>query len=349
MGSGHLASAAFGDATGVATSTRATTAPMTAGLGRRLLDICTRVAKSPDFAHAIEEIVTGCVGVEGASRCTFLLLDQAHDELEIAADCSEPAAVPIVTGVRVRLDRWPAVRAVLASRQARVLHSSEPGLSAGEWRLIVKMAESSVLVVPLTAEAEAIGGLFLFGRSPDTFANIDPEAGALLSNHLGLALANARALERSRRATTTRAALFRITQAAISGVDQGLLLGEVIQAAVDVVGCDACTVEIWHPDTDEVETVALRVSGDQACGLPLYARVDLAGLFSLRSALHHQSTVQTHPMQLGVTETELDVMRRLGAQTLLIVPMVVRGDALGALMFASRRQRAFDAEAMELA
>jgi diguanylate cyclase (GGDEF)-like protein len=314
-----------------------------------LLGISRAAAVAPDWTSALNAVASTCVGLQGAIRCTILLWDQAHDELEVGADRSLPGAAPITTGVRVALERWPAFRETILSRVPMVVVDDDPRLSPGERKLMSGVGAASLLVIPLWQRDEALGLLLLFGRLPDAFTPAHAVLGREIGSIAAASLGNARVLERGRRIESAQAALFRVSQAAISLHDRSVLLREIVAATRDALACDACAVEIWRRDTDEIETVAFQCATERDLRELTSRRYGLSDFRNLRFALEQQTALQVHPSQYGISTAELDELRGLNAESMLIVPMTIGGDTLGALTMTSRKQRAFDRDALTFA
>ena len=316
---------------------------------RQLFKATAKAAHAPDFAQAVQAVAASCLGLAGATRATVLLRDDTNGVLENGGDCTEPGVAPFALGSRIGLDRWPSVSAALTARQARLVDAAEPGLTPTERHLMAGIGAGQLLVIPLAQESTAFGVLLLCARIAGTFDSVDQATMDDIAAATGSALASARMRERDRRMTASRAALLRVSQAAISASDQATMLEEITRSASDVVSCDVCAIYGWHPDSGAVEMIAAHAPGPDGAPAKLFQHADLADFPSMRSAVTSQSIVHLHPDTPDLAPAEQAAMTRHQVKNLLLVPMVVSGQAVGAIAFAARRPRAFDRDAIELA
>lgn len=314
----------------------------------QLLKISKIAVANAEWPDVLQEIAAASVGIAGADRVALILWDAPHDEYEIAADAWSGATTDSAVGLRVPEANWAAGRACASSRESAVLSACDfPGLTPAQVEA-ARRAGSGMLLLPLSVGKDLLGFAVLL-REGAMFTIDEIRVGAELSEQLAPAIANARVLDRSRRQSDAQAALFRISQVAISIHDQQTVLREIAKATASVLNCDCCAIELWHRDADEMETVTRECGPERLGSDVLPGRYTLRDHRSLRFALENQTPLQVHPDQVGLTEAELESLNRTGHQSRLIVPMVIAGDTLGAIALSSRRPRAFDSDALSLA
>jgi diguanylate cyclase (GGDEF)-like protein len=164
------------------------------------------------------------------------------------------------------------------------------------------------------------------------------------------AIHNARLLTESRRLAEERAAMLRVGQAAISSLDLSRVLREIAAAAVGVAGSERCGILLWRPETDDVELAADEtIAAWRSARLP-GARTHLAEWPSARWVLTQRSPLVADGFAADspASESKHEWMWLDGAKSVLMAPLTIGDDCLGAMVLAARQARVFDEGATRL-
>jgi excisionase family DNA binding protein len=133
-----------------------------------------------------------------------------------------------------------------------------------------------------------------------------------------------------------------------SRLDQGELLAEIARHVTRLCGCHTCEILEYQQDEDAVRVLA---EYDASGG-----RRPTAGVFALtelpvtRRVLEEQLAIVVNADQRGADPAEVALMRRYGEKSILMLPLVFRGRAIGLLEACDReRARSYSAQELRLA
>ncbi len=133
-----------------------------------------------------------------------------------------------------------------------------------------------------------------------------------------------------------------------SRLDQGELLAEIARHVTRLCGCHTCEILEYQPDEDAVRVLA---EYDASGG-----RRPTAGVFALtelpvtKRVLEEQLAIVVNADQRGADPAEVALMRRYGEKSILMLPLVFRGRAIGLLEACDReRARSYSAQELRLA
>jgi diguanylate cyclase (GGDEF)-like protein len=138
-----------------------------------------------------------------------------------------------------------------------------------------------------------------------------------------------------------QAILLRVSQAATSSLASGDVLTEVARASIGLAGAEACGVELWRPESDEMEVVAEVTVPDWPGAAEPGSRFPLERWPAVREALMGTQPVRfagddpalIHPTHGRLLDHEVG--------TALFVPMLAGREYVGLLCLYSRQPEAF--------
>ncbi|RIK45793.1 MAG: hypothetical protein DCC58_05315 [Chloroflexi bacterium] len=237
---------------------------------------------------------------------------------------------------------FPAENRVLATQRPTVEQIDEPGISPDVVADLRAMGKEQTLVSPLLAHGEVLGVFAVwspFDQTPFSAADID--AAAIISQQAGLAIYNARLLADARNTAAEQAALLRVSQASVSSTDMTEVLVAIARAALGVAGAEACGVDLWHADTMEVEVVSEETIDDWPGACPAGTRYQIAEYPTMLSVFRDQRPLVLSSDAPDVPEDMRDWFFTDDTHSVLIYPLMIGAECLGALNMYSRKPRAF--------
>jgi len=113
-----------------------------------------------------------------------------------------------------------------------------------------------------------------------------------------------------------------------------------------VTGADDCTLSTWDIEHDRIATFGFQPLERADEIQPLF---DLADYPETRRVLEQQVTVVLDIDDPGADGAEVEYLRSVGHRSLLMLPLVARGESVGLVELTSSRHRAFRAREIELA
>ncbi len=207
------------------------------------------------------------------------------------------------------------------------------------------------MAVPLKIGDRVIGALDVQSTSVDAFTQDDLAVLETLADQIAVAVDNSRTYELVRSAVQeTRArvqeltTLYTVSQTMTSAP---LQMKEIAESAamtlVEVTGyMNSCSVAVYDPDTDLMRTIAdLQVENGQKRFTENPSIWDFS-LDDYPATKRVFETIQPLVVQAEEHESdpaELDYMKEVGAQTLLVLPLAAKGQSFGVIEMESRDQK----------
>ncbi len=216
---------------------------------------------------------------------------------------------------------------------------------------------TAMLVTGLRRRDETIGTLVFYYRRPHLFSDHELSAASTLANLSATAVANADLLTAQARMAEERAFVAEVSAVLASSLDYELTLKNVAAAAVprfadwcaiDILGSDGQLERLatTHADPAKVqwaEELRKRYPQDRDAGATEVVRTQTPQLYPEISGDMLADALESDPEYLAI-------IRELGLTSLICVPLVARGRALGAITFvAAESGRHYDEEDLEVA
>jgi PAS domain S-box-containing protein len=323
-----------------------------------MAEASTVLASSLDYATTLDHVARLAVSTL-ADYCVVDALDDRDGMRRVAATHADPAKEPLVQRLR-ELEPHP----YMTARVSRVIATGEPDVVAdldleraagtivdpARRELIRALGARSYIVVALRARGSTLGTMtFVSAESGRRYHRADVELARELGQRAGVALDNARLHESERRAraaaeTAERRAAFLSSASAVlaSSLDYETTLRAVADLAVPFVA-DWCSVDVIEAD-GTVRRVALAhadpAKADIARAASTYppdphGRHPRSTVLRTGRSVLIPEVVESALAQVAGDEEYLRVLRALAYRSVMIVPLAVRGETIGALTFAT--------------
>lgn len=289
-----------------------------------------------DLDNLLEALVERTREALGADICAVLLREDDRPELAVRAVAGDDgqldrsARFPIGSGLAGRVAAEGRPLLLDEVDEARGLEP--PGIAA----------LASGFGVPLVARGIVLGVLVVGTRAPRRFDEDAVELLRLAGDRLAVAIEHARSFEAERRARERLEHLQTVTDAALAHLELDELLAVLLPKVRAILRADTCAVLLLDEETDElVARAALGIEEEVEQGV----RIPVGQGFAGRVA------AQRTPIVLGdVDQAHVlnPILREKGLKSLLGVPLLVRGEAIGVLHVGTLVHRDFDRRDIEL-
>jgi signal transduction histidine kinase len=266
--------------------------------------------------------------------CAILLLDEATNELVARAALGIEEEVE--QGVRVPVGGGFAGR-IAAEKRPVILDDVDHAHVLNP--LLREKGIKSMLGVPLVVEGDVRGVLHVGSLRPRAFHHEEVELLQLVADRAALTIEHARLFEAERAARERIEHVQAVTDAALAHLEVNELLNVLLPRIRDILRTDTCAVLLLDAETNElVARAALGIEEEVGVRIPLGAG------FAGRIA------EEARPMVIDVDEYPVynPILRRKKLKSMVGVPLLVRGAALGVLHVGTHSPRQFTQDEVEL-
>ena len=266
--------------------------------------------------------------------CAILLLDDQTNELVARAALGIEEEVE--QGVRIPVGGGFAGR-IAAEKRPVILDDVDHAHVLNP--ILREKGIKSMLGVPLVVEGEVRGVLHVGSLVPRAFDEDEVELLQLVADRAALAIEHARVFEAERAARERIEHVQAVTDAALAHLEVNELLHVLLPRIREILRTDTCAVLLLDEETNElVARAALGIEEEVGVRIPLGAG------FAGRVA------AEARPMVIDVDEYPVynPILRQKRLKSMIGVPLVVRGVALGVLHVGTLEPRVFRRDEVEL-
>jgi signal transduction histidine kinase len=275
--------------------------------------------------------------VLAVDTCAVLLLDEATNEL--AARAAVGIEEEVEQGVRIPVGGGFAGR-VAASKQAVTLDDVDHADVLNP--ILRQKGIKSMLGVPLLVGSRVLGVLHVGTLVPRTFNEDDVELLQFVGDRAAVAIDHARAFEAESRARQRLEHVQAVTDAALAHLELDELFAVLLPRIRDILDADTCAVLLLDEETDELAArAAVGIEEEVEQGV----RIPLGGGFAGRVAASKQPVILDDVDHADVLNP---ILRQKGIKSMLGVPLLVDGNALGVIHVGTLVHRRFVADDVEL-
>jgi len=269
--------------------------------------------------------------------CAFLLLDDETNELVARAAIGIEEEVE--QGVRIPVGRGFAGR-VAAGRRPVILDDVQHADVLNP--ILREKGIRSMLGIPLLFADRMLGVLHVGVLTRRQFDADDVELLQLAGDRAAIAIEHARAFDAERRARRQVENVQVVTDAALAHLELGELFTVLLPRIRDILDADTCAVLLVDEPTDElVARAAVGIEEEVEQGV----RIPVGRGFAGRIAAERRPVVLPDVDHADVLNP---ILREKGIKSMLGVPLVVGGEALGVIHVGTLVPRRFAAEDVEL-
>ncbi|HUQ23198.1 MAG TPA: GAF domain-containing protein [Gaiellaceae bacterium] len=301
-----------------------------------------RALTDPTLAHVeLEELLLALLlrtrDLLGVDTSAVLLLDEEANEL--VARAAVGIEEEVERGVRIPVGVGFAGR-VAAERRPVILDDVDHADVLNP--ILREKGIKSMLGVPLLMGGEPIGVLHVGALAPRLFTAEDVELLQLAADRAALAIEQARALEAERSARTRLEHLQAVTDAALAHLGVDPLLQVLLPRIRSILDADTCAVLLLDEEKQElVARSAVGIEEEVERGV----RIPMGRGFAGRVAAQRQPVILDDVDHADVVNP---ILREKGIKSMLGVPLLLGGKAIGVLHVGVLQPRLFTAEDSQL-
>ena len=320
-------------------------------LAQALGDISSVLNSTLDLDQVLDRILETMGRVVPHDAANIMLVDSATGAVHIARSAGYDLISP-------ELGKQMATLRVSIQDVPNLMHMAETGepvfvgdiQNSLDW---VKLGNErwlgSYAAAPIQVKGQALGFLNLNSATPGFFTQAHAERLRAFANQAAIAIENARLFQETQQRNQRLALVNEISVA----INQRIELDDVLQAAVGGLVRVLNVSQVGLALFDEKRQHLIVRAEQVAAGNPPAVGVELpiAGNWSVQRILETKSHLaigdaQNDPLMANVRD--LMIQRRV--QSVLLVPLIIRGDVMGTLGFdAIEAPRKFTPEEIELA
>src|SRR3954469_23731578 len=268
--------------------------------------------------------------------CAILLLDEETNGLVARAALGIEEEVE--QGIRIPVGGGFAGR-IAAEKRPVVLEDVDHGHVLNP--ILREKGIKSMLGVPLVVEGNVRGVLHVGSLVPRAFEDEEVELLQLVGDRAALAIEHARLYEAERAARERIEHVQAVTDAALAHLEVNELLQVLLPRIREILDTDTCAVLLLDEHTNElVARAALGIEEEVEQGV----RIPFGAGFAGRVA------AEARPMVIDVDTYEIynPILRQKGTKSMLGLPLLVRGFALGVLHVGTLTPRRFTRAEVDL-
>jgi signal transduction histidine kinase len=266
--------------------------------------------------------------------CAILLLDEETNELVARAALGIEEEVE--RGVRIPVGAGFAGK-IAAEKRPVILDDVDESDVLNP--ILVEKGIKSMLGVPLIVQGHVLGVLHVGSLALRDFEQDEVELLQLVGDRAALAIEHARLFEAERAARERIEHVQAVTDAALAHLEVEELLNVLLPRIRDILNADTCAVLLLDEQTNElVARAALGIEEEVGVRIPLGAG------FAGRVA------AEGRPLAIDVDDYPVvnPILREKRLKSMLGMPLLVQGTALGVLHVGSLSKRDFTRDEVEL-
>jgi diguanylate cyclase (GGDEF)-like protein len=305
---------------------------------------------SLDKQIVLTEVAQACLGIPGTECCTIFSLDLEADEMIVEADVAIPDWPGVVEpGTRFPLVPGAAEFKAIAHRVPIVVEADDPDLIQEDRSVMAEYGMRSIVIIPVWVSNQNTGVIYFASRALRTFDDKAIKLGMEVGTQVALALQNAALLAESRRYAEDQSALLRVSRAVATSTNLHDVMNEVALASLAIAGAQCCEIELYTPESDETETVAVQSLPLWARGTtPLGKRFQLADWPATKQVIETRTAMIVDPASDILGGKERRLLLGENENSALFVPMVLGDRCLGIVGCYAAVKNAFSEDSIRL-
>ncbi|MBI5671566.1 MAG: GAF domain-containing protein [Chloroflexi bacterium] len=199
---------------------------------------------------------------------------------------------------------------------------------------------TAFVVIPMTVGGQVIGTFELeVLDGPRRFASEQMELGQIIANQAAIAVQNTNLLEQTLVRTRELETLLEAAQATSLTLNLDEVFQSVVALMLHALDMDDCAVMLWD-NVENVLEVEVEVNrfGDPRRTVPHGTVYNLREYPARLKALQEREVIVIRADNPGADATELDLLRRNGDQLRVLIPLIVRDQAIGLAQVETQMQ-----------
>ncbi len=310
-------------------------------------------ASSLDLNFVLETVTWEMANLLEVEDCAICEWDQETDTISVIAEYGATSRWEGQALLRTyELADYPVKKRMLVERHAQQITASEPDIDPAELNYIQAANVKTLLMVPMVFQDRTVGLVEIRASQAErTFSDREIVLTQMLANQAASAIENARLYAETQKRLREQTALREAGAIISSALDPKTVLTRIAEQMARAVNASSAYICGFNP-ASMTSVVLANYVGPQAgpkerlSGLGV-SYLDVGGQFltKMRSGEHDIS----HVDDPDLSEVDKAHLQKYGAQTVLYVPLLIRGRVMGfAELWESRRRREFTQEEISL-
>jgi signal transduction histidine kinase len=284
-----------------------------------------------DIDELLDLITKKAADVMDAQACSLMLMNDATDQLVIAASYGLPDDV--VENTRVLMGEGIAGRVAQTGEALLVQYDARHDPRFKGSRTVGLPGIASSIVMPMFNEHLQVRGVLCIRRRTPSppFTEDDKRLFSIFATQAGLAIKNVRLYRELRSRVTELSTLASLTETISSTLDLDFVLNQVADSLINLVGFDRCLLYLRDDDPNlSDERFSVRVSR----GFD-----NLVENLSITNQLIREISARLVPILKEESDRSLplavEYAESMGLGSFFAQPVVVRGNAIGVLVVSN--------------
>jgi GAF domain-containing protein len=277
----------------------------------------------------------------GIKQCGIVLLDREAGYATVAAEFQE-SPDDTAEMVRIPLTGNPSLERVMATQKPlAITDARNDPLAANIRDVVMERNIQSLLIVPIVVKDQVIGTIGLDAiDTPRRFTPEEVDLAQTIANQVGLAVENARLYEETQQRLKQLALLFDTSASISTSLNVGRVIETLAEQITLALDAEGCTLYRWDRDRNQIETLLdYSMDLDWWQPEPTGSLYELADYPATRKVLTNRQPRLVHVTDPAADPADVAWIKAEDAQSYLMVPMVVRDEAIGLLEIITCSQK----------
>lgn len=292
------------------------------------LRVNNAILNGASLATVVDEAAAALLDIVGAESCSTAIDFPDRDE-QIESRSSVAGAMKSSQLRRSRPASWPVTLEAVGLRRQIFAAIDEGSVGAADCERLAKSKQTWVVVEPLVDSEKLLGQIVL--TLPETAPPTDEALAFIRSTARQVAVVAFDQMMRIERERTTRmlSAMLRITQSAVAGSDLDTMLQEIASNCLTIDDIDGCEIEFYDSVNRRLLNNLVVFSGEWRYEYNEERTSSIDEWPTWREVVISGQPRVVVTAEGNVSPSELQFLRKVGASSLLIVPMAMVGDVTG--------------------
>lgn len=270
-----------------------------------------------------------------ATSAEIYSLDEQNDTIAVATDYVTPESTTKERtshiGETHSLTHLPAAADALGWSHVVQVRRDDEDITQKEHELLEAHDAQDALLLPITARGHMLGLAIVWeSEGPRRFTGGEIALGQTLTHQAAIALENARLFEETREQVRRTELLLEASEAAVSTLDSTEVMRRLARAVAHAIGADMTGAYVVDATGTALQPIAgYRVPKERTEAYAKF-RIPLKGQAFVEEAWQNQRAVFTDDVP-NDTRFHKKTLQLFPAQSVLLLPMIVRGETIGGL------------------
>lgn len=315
-------------------------------------EMAARIGEPVSLLHALAKHMTESLQATSANIMSFNVSRSSMTVLaEYWAETAGPRERVSDFGREYPVRDFITIVRAVSSGEAITIHSDQKHLTEAERRQFAAYGVKSMLFVPIKSRGELLGDAEIWeSRSRREFSPAEIRLVQGIASHAAAIIESARLLAETRQRENELSALLSVSRAVSSSLEIGDVLRMAATSMARLMRSDYCTLSEFDPVTNSIHTIARYVpDGEVDQSSDREVLYPLSDYHMVKRAFETNTPVLVRINDAQADTKEIELLRELGEQSNLIIPLMVGERALGtAELYSSDPHREYSSAEIDL-